>query len=125
MISNARYAIADGDGGEGGALIESSISDARNTIRDDNRGEGGAISESPLSNACNVVGNAIVGDAFRNANFAKVLIGVIMIISPVSYCYVVAVKKVVIDAIYYEIMCPEACGSKKCPEKKKKFSHNR
>ena len=34
IISNARYAIRDGDGGEGGAFIESKHSNARDAVRD-------------------------------------------------------------------------------------------
>ena len=51
IISNARYAVGDSDGGEGGAIFESKHFNARYAITDSHRGEGGATSESLLSNA--------------------------------------------------------------------------
>ena len=48
-ISNACYAVADSNRGEGGARIESPISNARYAVGDSDRGEG-AIKESPFSN---------------------------------------------------------------------------
>ena len=50
-ISNARYAVGDGDGGEGVALKESTTSNTRYAVRDSDGGEGGAIKESIISNA--------------------------------------------------------------------------
>ena len=126
IISNARDAVRDGDRGEGGTIRESIISNARDAVRDSDRGEGGAIHESLLSNARDTIDCAIMGDGSRDGDFAIVFVRVfINRTSLVSYCDVVVGKVVVIDAIYFEVMCPEACGSKKCPEKKKKFSHNR
>jgi type IV secretory pathway VirB2 component (pilin) len=46
IISNTRYAVGDGDGGEGGAIIESIMSNTYYTVRDGDGGERGAISES-------------------------------------------------------------------------------
>ena len=102
-ISNACYAVGDSDGYEG----------ERATI------------ESFIYNACHAVGSAVVSNGFGDSNFARIFVRVfIRRTSLVSYCDVVIVKIVVVDAIYFEVVCPEACGSKKCPEKKKKFSHN-
>ena len=53
-LSNTRYAIGDGDGGDGGegvAITERSISNTRYAIGDGDGGEGGAIPESLLSYA--------------------------------------------------------------------------
>ena len=46
IISNTRYAVGDGDGGEGGAIIESIMSNTYYTVGDGDGGERGAISES-------------------------------------------------------------------------------
>ena len=119
LISNACYAVRDSDRGERGAIIESITSNARNAIRDGNGGKGAAFIESPTSNARNVVGNAIVGDDFGDSNFARIFVRVFRIItSLVSYCDVVAVKIVVVDAIYFEVMCPEGGSDKEGEEKK-------
>ena len=56
-LSNARYTIGDGDGGEGGATTESLISNARYAIGDGDRGEGRATTESITSNARYAVRN--------------------------------------------------------------------
>ena len=55
ITSNTRYAVGDGNGGEGGATRESTTSNTRYAVGDDNRGEGGAIIESRISNARNAV----------------------------------------------------------------------
>ena len=60
--SNAYYAVADGNRGEGGAIFESLISNPLYAVANGNGGEGGAIHESPFSNACYAVGSAVVGD---------------------------------------------------------------
>ena len=57
IISNARYAIRNSDGGEGGAIIESIISNAGYAVGDGDRGKGGATIESLISNARYAVGD--------------------------------------------------------------------
>ena len=120
-ISNARYAIGDSDRGEGGAIIESILSNARYTIRNGEGGEGGALIESPISNACYAVGSAVVGNASGDGNFARV--GV-TITSLVSYCYVVAAKIVVVDAIYREIFCPKDGSCHEGKKERKNLFHD-
>ena len=80
--SNTRYAVGDGDGGQGGAIIESTTCNLFDTIRNsicalkrsrqisktmcivDRRGEGGASTESRLSNTRYAVGDSD-GSQFR------------------------------------------------------------
>ena len=62
IISNARYAIGDGDGGQRRATIESIISNTRYAVGDGDRGEGGAIKESTISNAGYAVGDIDRGE---------------------------------------------------------------
>ena len=74
IISNARYAIRDGDGGDGGATKESIISNTRYAVGDSDRSEGGAIIESTISNTRYAIGdnrvlttcNKGVGSGFNN-----------------------------------------------------------
>lgn len=93
MISNARYAVRDGDGGEGGTIIESIISNARYAV-----------------------GSTIVGNGLWDNNFARVFVVTKVIPTTVGYCYVVAVKVVVIDTIDRKIVCPEGGGGKEGEE---------
>ena len=111
-ISNARYAVGDGNGGERGATRESRISNARYTIRDSDGGEGGASREGPFSNARYAVGVAAVSDGFGDSDFATVFIVV-----AVSYFYIVSIKVVVIDTIDVEIVCPKGRCDRKCHKK--------
>ena len=67
LISNACNAIGDGDGGERTAMIESHISNTRNAVRDSDGGERRATIESTTSNARNAVGGAIVGNGFMDS----------------------------------------------------------
>ena len=117
MLSNARDAIRDGDGGEGEAIPESITSNARYAVRDSDRGEGGAIFESRTSNARYAVDNTIVGDGFGNSHFARIFARVFIIrTSPVSYFDVVSVEDVVIDAIGFKVFCPEGESGDECHE---------
>ena len=50
-LSNACYAVRDGDRGEGGTIIESPLSNGRDAVRDGDRGERFALVESLLTNA--------------------------------------------------------------------------
>lgn len=91
---NARYAIWDGDGGEGGATIESFISnacdavgdgdrgesialrecsifDTRDAIRNRNTSEGRAVKESKITYLRYTVDDAIMGNGLRNGNGGK------------------------------------------------------
>ena len=58
LTSNARYAVGDSDGLEGGAIFERRTSNARYAVADSNRGEGVAIFESIISNARYAVGDS-------------------------------------------------------------------
>ena len=49
--SNARYAVRNSDGGEGGATKESTTSNALYAFGDSDGGQGGASIESTISNA--------------------------------------------------------------------------
>ena len=62
MIFYVRYAVGDGDGGEGGAIIESIISNARYAVGDADGGEGGASIESIIFYARYAVGDADGGE---------------------------------------------------------------
>ena len=77
LISNARYAVANGNRCEGFAIIESLISNTRNAVGDSDGGEGAAIIESLISNALNAVrdgdggeGAAIIESSLSNARYA-------------------------------------------------------
>ena len=50
MTSNARYALGDGDGSKGGAILKSITSNARYAVGDGNGIEGGAKRESTTTN---------------------------------------------------------------------------
>ena len=108
-------------GGEGGATIESTTSNTRYAVRDGNGGEGGAIRESIISNARYAVGGTIVGNGFRNRDGARVFIGVrVIIISLIRHFYLIrfVCKNVVVDAIDFKVMRPEACCGEKCHKEK-------
>ena len=62
IISNARYAVRDGDRGEGGATIERFISNTRHAVRDGDGGKGRANSKCPLSNARYAIGDGDEGE---------------------------------------------------------------
>ena len=51
-MSNACYAVRDGDGGEGGAVTERSTSNARYAVRDGDRGECIIVIECIIFDIC-------------------------------------------------------------------------
>jgi hypothetical protein len=73
--------------------------------------------ESRNTNARDAVSSSVVDNVFGDIYFARVS-AKIGINSFVSHCDAFFVEDIVIDTIYFEVMCPEACGSEECHEKK-------
>ena len=61
-LTDARYRIGNSDGGEAHATLESILTDARYRIGDSNKGEARANRESRLTNACYRIGNSNRGE---------------------------------------------------------------
>ena len=81
IISNARYAIRDGDGGEGGAVIESSI-----------------------SNACDAIGDAVVSNDFGDSDGGDRRVGTTNLYGIGSR----SVSDTVIQVTRLEVICIES-----------------
>ena len=97
--SNARHAVGDGDGGKAKAILERLTSNARHAVGDYYGGKARASIERFLSNACHAVCYSIVGDTFWNGNTASVFR-----ITRSHLCQFCFFNKIIVHAVNFSIV---------------------
>ena len=99
--------LGDIDGGEAGAIIESTFSNARHALGEGDGGEDAARMESIASNTRHAIVHTIVGYRGGEGDGAGVLIVIPIVISLVGHLgrLVCLRSDVVVDAVDLEVVC--------------------